>query len=49
MRKDWGCGSRFESQYLKAKADLKANILKANADLKAKMLEQQRSKQPDAW
>jgi hypothetical protein len=34
---------------LKAKADLKANILKANADLKAKMLEQQRSKQPDAW
>jgi hypothetical protein len=30
--------SRFESKYSKA-----------NADLKAKMLEQQRSKQPDAW
>jgi hypothetical protein len=38
MKKGLGCGSRFESKYLKAKADLKA-----------KMLEQQRSKHPDAW
>jgi len=33
---------RFESKYLKAEADLKANVRKQKSDLKAKIVESQR-------
>jgi hypothetical protein len=38
-RKDCKGDGRFESKYLKAKADLKANIRKQLSDLKAKVVE----------